>query len=294
MKLWLQVSSTMYTHTHTHTHRERVSFEADSTVLTKSKQKQIRKSSNFKIMWQEFIRLRENYLKQIVAENDAYREYLRDHFLYEIFKLAGHLLPEEQFQYIIHNNKRPHEPEQLRVYDLWQAWLYTKEQADKHQTFSMELIQKINAKVMKHTGKEITTTIGRYDSSLGDFRLEEDYNSVYPIADYTQIPELLNALCRKVNAESQEGKVIPLIKTGIHYLFEFAHIKPFGEGNTETGMLSMNYLFLRHHQPLLIIFSEDRPEALNAIKSKDISQTPEEFEYFMLKEQIKFLKKETD
>ena len=59
-------------------------------------------------------------------------------------------------------------------------------------------------------------------------------------------------------------------------------------------MLSMNYLFLRHHQPLLIIFSEDRPEALNAIKSKDISQTPEEFEYFMLKEQIKFLKKETD
>lgn len=147
--------------------------------------------------------------------------------MYEIFKLAGHLLPEEQFQYIIHNNKRPHEPEQLRVYDLWQAWLYTKEQADKHQTFSMELIQKINAKVMKHTGKEITTTIGRYDSSLGDFRLEEDYNSVYPIADYTQIPELLNALCRKVNAESQEGKVIPLIKIGIHYLFEFAHIKTF-------------------------------------------------------------------
>lgn len=245
-------------------------------------------------MWQEFIRLRENYLKQIVTKNDAYREYLRDHFLYEIFKLAGHPLPEEQFQYIIHNNKRPHEPEQLRAYDLWQAWLYTKKQADQRQTFSMELVQKINAQVMKHTGKEITTPVGRYDSSLGDFRLEEDYNSVYPIADYTQIPELLSILCRKVNAESQEGKVIPLIKTGIYYLFEFAHIKPFGEGNIETGMLSMNYLFLYHHQPLLIIFAEDRPEALNAIKSKDMSQTPEEFEHFMLKEQIKFLKEETD
>lgn len=245
-------------------------------------------------MWQEYIRLREDYLKKSITQSDAYREYLRDHFLYEIFKLAGHLLPEEDFQYIIHNNKRPHDTIPLQAYDLWQAWLYTKEQAALHKPFCMELVQKINEKVMKHTGREITTTIGRYDSSLGDFRLGEDYNSDYPIAEYARIPHLLGALCRKVNAEFEEGKVVPLIKTAINYLFEFAHIKPFGEGNIETGMLSMNYLFLYHHQPLLTIFADDRPELLNAIKTKDISRTPEEFERFILKEQIKFLTEEKD
>ena len=62
----------------------------------------------------------------------------------------------------------------------------------------------------------------------------------------------------------------------------------------ETGMLTMNYLFLYHQQPLLIIFAEDRAQALNAIKSRDMSQTPEEFENFILQEQIKFLKRELE
>ena len=243
-------------------------------------------------MWQEFIRLREEYLKQTITQNDAYREYLRDHFLYEIFQLSDHLLPEEEFQLIIHTNKRPHQPAQLQAYDLWQAWCYTKTQASQHQPFSMELVRKINEKVMKHTGKETTTTVGRYDSSLGDFRLGEDYNAIYPIANYAKIPDLLMSLCRQVNVQLQDFGVVHLIKTAINYFFEFAHIKPFGAGNIETGMLTMNYLFLYHQQPLLIILAEDRSQALNAIKSRDTSQTPEEFENFMLQEQIKFLKRE--
>ena len=215
-------------------------------------------------------------------------------FLYEIFQLADHFLPEEEFQLIIHNNKRPHQTARLQAYDLWQAWLYTKTQASQHQPFSMELVRKINEKVMKHTGKETTTTVGRYDSSLGDFRLGEDYNAVYPIANYTNIPDLLMSLCRQVNVQLPDFSVVHLIKTAINYFFEFAHIKPFGDGNMETGMLTMNYLFLYHQQPLLIIFAEDRAQALNAIKSRDMSQTPEEFENFILQEQIKFLKRELE
>lgn len=126
-------------------------------------------------------------------------------FLYEIFQLADHFLPEEEFQLIIHNNKRPHQTARLQAYDLWQAWLYTKTQASQHQPFSMELVRKINEKVMKHTGKETTTTVGRYDSSLGDFRLGEDYNAVYPIANYTNIPDLLMSLCRQVNVQLSDS-----------------------------------------------------------------------------------------
>lgn len=241
-------------------------------------------------MWQEFIRLREAYLKQAITHNDVHRELVRNQLLYEIFKLGGNALPETEFLEIIRTDKRPHGTTPLKAYDLWQAWKYTTEKADKHTAFTPELVQQIAARVMKHTGGETTTSIGRYDSSLGDFRLGEDYNSIYPIANYDKIPDLLTTLCRQVNVQlQQQPGVTGLIKTAISYLFEFAHIKPFGAGNIETGMLSMNYLLLYHQQPLLIIFGDDRAAALNALKSKDISQTPEEFETFVIQEQIKFL-----
>ena len=243
-------------------------------------------------MWQEFIQLREEYLEKGINQNEVHREYIRNRFLYETLRLSGNVVPEETFLKIIQQDKRPHQQDDLRAYDLWQAWKYSIKEAEQHTAFTMEFVQKVAAKIMKHTGKETTTSIGRYDISLGDFRLGEDYNAVYPIAAYDKIPDLLTSLCRQVNVQLQQAGVVDLIKTAIHYLFEFAHIKPFGEGNLETGILSMNYLFLYHKQPLLIIFAEDRAQGLNALKSKDISKTPKAFEQFILQEQIKFLKQE--
>ena len=250
--------------------------------------------TKIKTMWQEYLRIRENYLKKSASQNEAYREYLRDHFLYEIYQLGGHLLPEEQFQQILHTDRKPAHPDGLRAYDLWQAWKYIQAQAGKHAPFTTTLVREIASKIMKHTGQETTTSIGRYDTSLGDYRLGEDYDVVYPIAEYSQIPDLLAALCRETNVQLQNNGVVPLVRTAIRYLFKFIHIKPFGAGNLETGMLSTNYLLLYHQQPLLIIYGEDRPKALNAIKTTQLNQTPEEFENFMLQEQIKYFREESE
>ena len=244
-------------------------------------------------MWQDFIRLREAYLEQAITHNEIHREYVRNQFLYEILKLSGDELPEEEFLEIVRTGKRPRQPEKLKAYDLWQAWKFIAAKAEGRTPFTSDLVRKIAEKVMKHTGKETTTTVGRYDTSLGDYRLGEDYSSVYPIADYEKIPDLMDSLCREVNVQLQEFGVEHLIKTAIHYLFKFTHIKPFGSGNIETGMLSMNYLLLYHHQPLLIIFSDDRTTGLNTLKSKNMNQIPEEFENFILQEQIRFFQQET-
>lgn len=241
-------------------------------------------------MWQEYLQLREQYQERPDLQTDIHKNYVRNIFLYETLKLSGNEMPLPEFEKVINTGKPSHTTAQLKAYDLWQTWRYTEKCASQHLPIDAHLIRNIAAHIMKHTGGETTTTIGRYDSSLGDYRLGEDYNAVYSIADYRQIPELMDALCRKVNAHLKELNITHMLKLAIDYLYAFAHIKPFGTGNLETSLMSINYLMLYHLQPLVIIFAEDRPLGLNAIKSKNMNQTPEEFENFILREQIKFLK----
>lgn len=119
---------------------------------------------------------------------------------------------------------------------------------------------------MKHTGGETTTSVGRYDTSLGDFRLGEDYDEVYPLADFRKIPLLLDNLCRTTDVQLTEAGVSENIKIVANFMYDFMHIKPFGYCNLETGILLINFLELKEEHPLLILFADDRAELLNALK----------------------------
>lgn len=121
-------------------------------------------------------------------------------------------------------------------------------------------MQAIAAKVMKHTGGGTTTSVGRYDSSLGNFRLGEDYNEVYPLADYRKIPALLTFACRDVNARIDKANGIQALGLAAGFMYEFAHIRPFGAGNLETGLLTMNYIQLYRDEPLLILMQTNVPD----------------------------------
>lgn len=245
-------------------------------------------------MWQQYLQLRQQYLEQPKTGTQIYQNYVRNLFLYELSALSGFVIPQEDFEHMISSSKPQHTSPARKVYDLWQAWKYTEKEAEGHQPFTSELVQHIAAHIMKHTGGEITTSVGRYDSSLGDFRLGEDYTAVYSIADYRKIPAYLDALCRETNIFLKEDNVTAILKAAAAYLYRFAHIKPFGAGNIETGLLSINYVFLYHQYPLLFIFSEDKAGGLDALKSKDMNHIPEEFEEFIVQQQIKFFEQEID
>ena len=158
--------------------------------------------------------------------------------------------------------------------------------------FPVGRTQPSTARIMKHTGGETTTSVGRYDTSLGDFRLGEDYDEVYPLADFRKIPLLLDNLCRTTEVQLTEAGVSENIKIVANFMYDFMHIKPFGYCNLETGILLINFLELKEEHPLLILFADDRAELLNALKRGKISETPETLEAFILHEQIKFFNRE--
>lgn len=243
-------------------------------------------------MWEELRELRERFLATPDLNTEIYRNYIIHLFLYETLKLANNNLPRQEFEEIIATKKRPHSTDGLKAYDLWKAWLFVEEAAGKHQKTEMEFIQAIAARVMKHTGGETTTTVGRYDSSLGDFRLGEDYDETYPLADFRKIPDLLAMAWKQVNIRIDTSTNTEALRLAATFMYEFAHIKPFGGGNIETGLLVMNYILLYHHEPPLVLFSSKRSELLNTLQRGKISQTPEIFEHFIAEQQIIFFKEQ--
>lgn len=245
-------------------------------------------------MWQKYLQLRQQYLEQPKIRTEIYQNYVRNMFLYELSALSGNDIRQEVLENIISSDKPQHTPSTRKAYDLWQAWKYTEKSAEQHRPFTIELLRHIAARVMKHSGGETTTTVGRYDSSLGDFRLGEDYTAVYSIADYRKIPVFLDALCQETDIHLKENNITTMLQTAAAYLYKFAHIKPFGGGNIETGLLSVNYKFLYHRYPLLFIFSEDKAAGLDALKSKDMNHIPGEFEEFIVRQQIKFFEQEIE
>lgn len=245
-------------------------------------------------MWEKLNELRQEFLNTPELNTKTYKNYLIQHLLYEILKLEDNPLPEQDFAKIITTGKRPRSTDGTKAYDLWQAWVFIAKTTQEHEKLNLTFMQAIAAKVMKHTGGETTTSVGRYDSSLGDFRLGEDYNEVYPLADYRKIPALLAFACRDVNARIDKANGIQTLRLAADFMYEFAHIRPFGAGNLETGLLAMNYIQLYHDEPLLILYADERPGLLNALKRGKISQTPETFEEFIACQQIKFLTEQLD
>lgn len=242
-------------------------------------------------MWQEFSDLRKEYLEKTDTNTAAYKNNTMITFLFEILRFTGNDLRKQEFSDMFASGKHSSQENMLKAYDLWQAYLFVQEKAAHHEKLTLELIQKIASKVMKHTGKEETTTVGRYDTSLGDFRLGEDYNETYPITDFRKIPEQLDLLCKEINTRIDKIRGVQTVRLAADSMYEMVHIKPFGYGNLETSLLLMNYIQLYHSEPLIIFSADTRPEFLNAIKRKKDSIDPENFENFVVRQQMTFFKR---
>ena len=122
-------------------------------------------------MLQDYLTLRQAYLTRPDTRTQIHQNYVRNLFLYETFRLGGHNLPPTIFENIVSTGKPQSTETTRQAYDLWQAWQYCEKQAALRQPLDLSFVRAVSARIMKHTGGETTTSVGRYDTSLGDFRL---------------------------------------------------------------------------------------------------------------------------
>ena len=215
--------------------------------------------------------------------------------LYEIARLDGMDIKKQDFFNILNDIEISPKVERetvLRIKDLSNAFLFLMKCAQQRKRLSSDFVREVSAKVMHHTGKEETTPVGSYDTSLGDFRLGEEYYEEGVTANYDQIPDKLDSLCKETNEKLNNVHDILTVKLGADFHYYFSHIKPFGAANITVALLFMNYIQMMFLEPLIIIPGEDKAKYLAALKMQKDNPTPEVFERFVGEELLKNLRKE--
>jgi Fic family protein len=248
-------------------------------------------------MWDKLRILRDQYISQGIMGSIDYEKFCMISIVYNSSKIEGCSLSETDTKVLLEKNITAQgKPltDHLMVKDHYAAFIKIKQDAINKRKLSIDLIQDINALVMKSTGAITSTISGNFDTSRGDLRLAQVYVDKKYFPDFSKVPKLLGDLVKNVNERIDKvaGEDIIKLSSDIHY--NFVNIHPFGDGNGRTSRLLINYIQLYHKEPLIKIFTEDRAEYIDSLNETEEKEDLNIFRDFICRQQIKFYESELD
>lgn len=181
----------------------------------------------------------------------------------------------------------------LMAKDHYESLLFVLNARASNLPISIDLIQSINAKVMRHTGFIYSTNLGEVDTSKGCFRKDDVGIGDTHFANFEKVEQNISDLVSTLNKGIVSSKTI---EERLHLSF-LAHLKlvnihPFYDGNGRTGRLLMNYLQALFELPLAIVYQEDKVDYYAALQQARIQENDSIFIAFMNEQYKKFLRSE--
>lgn len=178
----------------------------------------------------------------------------------------------------------------LMVRDHYDALMFAFSLAKSGSTISTELIQQINAKVMKSTGGIYNTPLGTVDASKGEFRKMNNFVGSRYFINYSKVPNAINDLVKGINgsmAASLEDEKALELSWKAH--FDFVSIHPFIDGNGRTGRLLEAFIQSSYGLPVGIVFKEDKALYFQSLEETREQKTLKPFIDFMSWQYRKYL-----
>ena len=181
----------------------------------------------------------------------------------------------------------------LMVKDHHTALLYTIDKAKLKQAISINLLQEINARVMKNTGKVYNTMLGTIDSATGAFRKGNVTAGISYFPNYDKVELLTKELAKKLNESLKASSSInEQLNLSFDAHFNLVSIHPYYDGNGRTSRLLMNFIQAYYGLPLAIVHSENKASYIKALVDTRKFENIEIFRNFMADEYAAFLKDE--
>lgn len=213
-------------------------------------------------------------------------------------RIEGSTLTEIETQVLINEgltpNGKPLE-DSLMVTDHHAALLFTLESAKAGRYLSVELVQQINAMIMKNTGKIYNTVLGTIDSKTGAFRKGNVTAGISYFPNFDKVPQLTKDLVAQLTETMRRHlSVKEQLDLSFDAHFNLVSIHPFYDGNGRTSRLLMNYIQSLFNLPLAIVRSENKVAYIEALVNTRKQQNIQIFRDFMYGEYASHLQQHID
>ena len=187
--------------------------------------------------------------------------------------------------------------EQMMNLDLKAAYECSMRLAEQHTDFSIDLLKRLSALVMKNTGGQYNTAQGSFDATKGDLRLLGVSAGIggRSYMNYQKVPQKLQDFCVWLNAERHkltQEDVIAAYDLSFDAHYQLVTIHPWVDGNGRMSRLVMNQLQFEFGLVPVKIVKEDRAEYIQALVDAREQESLAPFRDFMLEEHIRNLSRE--
>ena len=137
--------------------------------------------------------------------------------------------------------------EQMMNVDLKDAYLHAFQIASENAIYTPELLQQLAALVMRRTGSEYSTIVGKFDSSKGEFRLCNVSAGIggRSYLAYNKVPRAVDEFCKWLNGEItkiDKKDIAACYRFSFEAHFRLVTIHPWVDGNGRTTRLLMNMI----------------------------------------------------
>lgn len=185
--------------------------------------------------------------------------------------------------------------EQMMNLDLKHAYETSISMARQHTPFSIDMLKKLSAIVMKNTEAEYNTILGSFDASKGDLRLVNVSADVggSSYLDFRKVPQQLDFFCSWLNKQRMEVMECGAVERQYALSFE-AHLRlvtihPWVDGNGRMSRLVMNHVQFEMGLVPSKIDKTNKAEYIQSLITSREKESNEPFFDFMFDEHIRNL-----
>ena len=178
--------------------------------------------------------------------------------------------------------------EQMMNLDLKAAYEEAQRLADRHMPYSIDMLCRLSAIVMKNTGSTYNTPLGSFSAAQGELRkvnVTAGFGGRSYLA-HEKVPQALSDLCRWLNTERAalpKNDILAAYRLSFVAHFRLVSIHPWADGNGRMSRLVMNMLQFEFGLIPTKVLKEQKAEYIQALNDTRDQQDESIFPNVMLR-----------